>query len=486
MSIRKSLVISSIDKYVTLVISIASTMVLARLLSPSEVGAFSVAMVLISVMSMMRSMGAGQYLVQEPHITEDRMRAVWTVQIGLGVLMAAVVAAMAVPAGHFYKDERVRDILFVLAGNFVVTPFGSVTHVWLTREMRFMPIALMQFAYSVANAGVSIWLAWRGWGAISLAWGNLAATAANALVALCFRPKGYPWLPGLREVRRVLSFGAKVSSSWLAEVLAKGAPEFFLGNLQSLTAAGFYSRANGLVSMFTRLVFDVATSVATSGFAMRSREAQDTRTPFLLSLAHVTALCWAFSGFLGFMAPATIELLYGAQWAPSAPLVSWLSAALAAGAPVALCMAALTGLGAATQVLRASVVSAVSTVCLSAVGAWLGTEPLAAMALLASAISTLAWLMPARRVIGFSWAELAAVLRRSALVALGATLGPALVRMVYGPATDEAFAALAWGSAGSALGFLAAVWLTGHPLRDELQRLRRRRPAPGVPAQEGP
>ena len=129
---------------------------------------------------------------------------------------------------------------------------------------------------------------------------------------------------------------------------------------------------------------------------------------------------------------------------------------------------------------------AVSAVCLSAVGAWLGTEQLAAMALLASALGTLAWLLPARQVIGFSWAELAAVLRRSVVVALGATLCPALVRMVYGLATDDTLVALAWSSAGSALGFLVAVWLTGHPLRDELQRLRGKRPAPGVPAQEGP
>lgn len=480
MSIRKSLVITSIDKYASLAVNIGSTMVLARLLTPNEVGAFSVAMVLISVMSMMRGMGAGQYLLQEKQVTEDRMRAVWTVQIGLGVLMALIVAGMAVPAAQLYKDERVRDILFVLAGNFLITPFGSVTHVWLMREMRFVPIALMQFAYTVTNAVVSIWLAWHGMGAISLAWGNLAATVANALVATCFRPRGHPWLPGLREVRRVLSFGARVSSSALAETLAKGSPEFFLGQMQNLTAAGFYSRANGLMTLFTRLVFDVATSVATTGFAKRSREAQDTRAPFLLSLAHITALCWGFSAFLVFMAPGVIRLLYGAQWAPSAPLVSWLAGALAAGAPVVLCTAALTGLGAASQVMRAGMASAVAAVVLSAAGAWLGAEPLAMAALLASALSALAWIRPTREVIGFTWGELAATLRRSALVALGAGVGPALVSALLDQ-EHQTVLALACAGVGSLAGFLATVWLTRHPLRDELLRLLRR-PAPQVPA----
>ncbi|NML15632.1 oligosaccharide flippase family protein [Azohydromonas caseinilytica] len=471
MSIRKSLLITSIDRYVSLSITIVSTMVLARLLTPSEVGAFSVAMVLISVMSMMRGMGAGQYLVQEKEVTEDRMRAVWAVQLGLGVLMGLVVAGMAVPAAHFYKDERVRDILFVLAGNFLITPFGSVTYVWLMREMRFVPLALMQFAYTVTNAVVAIWLAWKGWGAISLAWGNLAATVANALVAMCFRPKGHPWMPGLREVPRVLSFGARVSTSALADTLSKGAPEFFLGNLQSLAAAGFYSRAAGLVSLFHRLVFDVASQVATTDFAKRSREAQDARAPFLLSMAHITVLCWAFSAFLALMAGPLIRVLYGAQWTTSAPLVSWLSAALAVSAPVALCLAALTGLGAAAQVLRAGMLSAAAAMLLALAGAYLGLQAVAVTALLSAALGTAWWLRSARQVVGFAWKELAAVLRRSAAVALAASIGPLLAVLVYGWAPEHTWTVLLLGGAGAAAGFLAGIAQFGHPLFDELRRL---------------
>ena len=471
MSIRKSLLITSIDRYVNLVVNIVSTMVLARLLTPSEVGAFSVAMVLISMMSMMRGMGAGQYLVQEKELTEDRMRAVWAVQLGLGLALALTVAGLAVPASHLYKDARVRDILLVVAFNFVVTPFGSVTHVWLMREMRFVPVAVMQLAYNGTNAIVSIWLAWRGWGAMSLAWGNLAAAVANALGALCFRPQGHPWLPGLREVPRVLSFGARVSSSQLAETLAKGAPEFFLGNLQNLAAAGFYSRAGGLVSLFHRLVFDVAGQVATTDFAKRSREAQDTRAPFLLSMAHITVLCWAFSAFLGLMAGPLLRVLYGPQWTPSAPVVSWLSAGLAVSAPVALCLAALTGLGAAAHVLRAGMLSAVAAVLLALAGAYFGLEAVAMAVLLSSVLGTAWWLRSAREVIGFSWGELWAVLRRSAAVAAATALAPLGAVLVYGWNPEHTWTVLLLGGAGAAVGFVAGIAQFGHPLFEELRRL---------------
>ncbi len=471
MSIRKSLLTTCIDRYVSLAINIGSTVVLARLLTPNEVGAFSVAMVLISVMSMMRQMGAGQYLVQEKELTEDRIRAVWSVQLGVGLLLSLVVAGMAVPASHLYGDARIRDILFVLAANFAVTPFGSVTCVWLTREMRFGPLALMNFAYAASGAAVSIFLAWKGHGAISLAWGNLAGTVANALTAMCFRPRNYPWLPGRREVRRVLAFGARVSSSSLADTLARGAPEFLLGKLQDLTSAGFFSRANGLVSLFHRLVFDVVSSVAASAFAKQSRESRDVRTPFLLGIAHVTVLCWSFIGVVILLAPMLIRLLYGPQWESSIELVRWLGGALIFSAPAALCTAALTGLGQARLVLRASLFSSAVALPLFIAAGFHGMQAMSAAVLVASILSTAYWLRSTRKILGFSWAELAAHCRHSALVAVATAIPPALVITLWGSAPGQTLTTLSLGVAGAAAGFLAALVQQGHPLFHELQRI---------------
>ncbi|WP_298235077.1 oligosaccharide flippase family protein [uncultured Azohydromonas sp.] len=485
MSIRKSLAYSLIDRYASLAINIVSTMILARLLTPDDVGAFSVTMVIIAMMANVRDLGAGQYLVQEKELTHERIRAVWAVQLGLGVLLALVVLALSVPASLFYNDTRVRDVMFVLAVGYLVNPFGSVTYAWLMREMRYDATAVIRLSYTLASAGTSIFLAWRGFGTMSLAWGSLAGTVANALVATLYRPHGYPWLPGLREVRKVLSFGTRITGSSLATTLAKGAPEFFLGKLQSLTAAGFYSRANGMVALFNRLVFDAASVVATSGFAKQMRESKDLREPFLLGTAHVLALCWAFAGALAFLASPLTRLLYGPQWEPSAELARWLAGALALAAPVPLCLSALTGTGAAALALRASLLSAAVAVPLYLLGASQGLQAMGAAALAAEGAGTLFWLGSARSVVGFSWSSLAVVAGRSAVVGACASVGPALVYAAYGRAQDRTVTALLLGAAGSAVGFLAGLLLARHPLLGELRRLLRRKAPEAHQAQPG-
>ncbi|MBK7549792.1 MAG: oligosaccharide flippase family protein [Rhodoferax sp.] len=272
MTTRKSLAFSFLDRYASVLISVASSMIIARLLAPAEIGVFSVTMVLLMFVATVRDMGAGQYLIQEKELTTERVRAVWAVQLGLGLALACLVLLVSYPVAIFYNEPRMRDIMLVVALNYAVNPFGSLTYAWLMREMRFEALALIRFSAGLSGALVSTWLAWKNYGPISLAFGSLASTLVNALMAIYFRPKSFPWLPGVGEIRRVLTFGSQLTVSTVIDTLIDGAPELLIGKLQSLTGAGLYSRSNGLVQMFNRLFVDAVAAVCLPWFAGKTRE----------------------------------------------------------------------------------------------------------------------------------------------------------------------------------------------------------------------
>ena len=163
MSTRRSLFFSFLDRYASLAISVLSSMVIARLLTPAELGVFSVTMVLLMFVSVVRDMGSGQYLVQEKELTTERIRAVWALQLGLGVALACLVLLASYPIALFYNEPRMRNIMLVVALNYAVNPFGSLTYAWLMREMRFESVALMRFSSGLSGALVSTWLAWKNY-----------------------------------------------------------------------------------------------------------------------------------------------------------------------------------------------------------------------------------------------------------------------------------------------------------------------------------
>jgi O-antigen/teichoic acid export membrane protein len=468
MSTRRSLFFSFLDRYASLAISIGSSMVIARLLTPTEIGVFSVVMVLLMLAATVRDMGAGQYLVQEKDLTVERIGAVWAVQLGLGLTIAVLVLLASYPVALFYREPRMLNIMLVVALNYAVNPFGSLTYAWLMREMRFESVALMRFASSLSGALIAIWFAWMGYGPISLAFGSLSSTIVNALIAVFFRPKFFPWLPKLKEVRRVLAFGSKLTASSIMAVISGGSPELLLGKLQSLTAAGLYSRSNGLVQMFHRLFVDAVGAVCLPWFASQSREKGNFVAPFLKATAYVTAFGWSFCVAVVCLAHPIVRVLYGHQWDAAVDLARLLAVAMAFSVPAALCQTALMSAGAATTIARVSLFNAVQTVMAVAIGAYFGLESLGLAMIFCAATTSAVLLRATSRQIDLPPRSIAGPLRRSAAVALMAAVGPALALWLYGPYPEVVVMPLLIGGGIGLAGFVVGVLTVQHPLQEEI------------------
>jgi len=446
-------------------------MVIARLLTPQDIGVFSVTMVLLTFVATVRDMGAGGYLVQEKELTNDRIRAVWAIQLGLGIGLALLVFAASIPVAIFYNDMRMRDIMFVAAINYAVNPFGSLTYAWQIREMRFDALALVRFSATLTGALVSVYLAWLDFGPISLAFGALASTIVNALMAIYFRPKWFPWLPGLKEIRRVLAYGSQTTGAAMFTTLGGSAAELVLGKMQSMLATGLYSRASGLVAMFDRLVLSGISSVSIAWFAKQSRDHGSIAQPFLKSTSYVTAIGWTFSAALFFLAYPAIRLLYGSQWDGAANTTRLLAIGLAFNMPAAMTSSALTATGAVKQALQATAITTTIAIICTAIGAAFGLTALGIGIVAASAIRTIFWLKITHSEIQFDWREMSKTLRGSAAVGGMAAVGPAVIFSVYGARPANIWLPLALSIPSAFLGFLGAVILCKHPLLEEINSI---------------
>lgn len=407
-------------------------------------------------------------------LTPERVRAVWAVQLGVGVALALLVLLARAPVAHFYAEPRMYDILGVVALNYALNPFGALSYAWQIREMRFGTLAGLRFSASLSGALAASYLAWRGLGPISLAYGALASTLTQALLAVYFRPRWFPWLPGVSELRRVLAYGTRTTGTGLIQTCVSAAPELLLGRLQGMVATGLFSRGNGLVSMFSRLVMDGAGVVCGPWFAQQSRARGSMSQPFLQATAYVSALGWAFAPFLIFLAYPLTRVLYGDQWDGSVTVTQLLGGALACGLPSAFTGTALLALGCASQMLRLTVVSGVCSVVLMAIGANYGLSAMGVSAVAGALVRMVLALRVVRRESQFEWSEFARILRPSALVGLAAGLAPASAFVIFGPTPVNPWLPLAIGVPGAALGFWRGLVALKHPLLEEFDALRTR------------
>ena len=140
-------------------VTLASGLVLARLLQPHETGTYAMAAVLVALANLFRDFGVGTYVVQEPLLTPAKLRAALGVALATAWAMALALWAGSVPFASLMNEPAVAPVLQILALNFVVIPFGSVAYSVLRRDMRFRDRATIETAAIVAQAGVGIVLA---------------------------------------------------------------------------------------------------------------------------------------------------------------------------------------------------------------------------------------------------------------------------------------------------------------------------------------
>jgi len=144
-SLKVALMFSAIGEYSTQIVGFVSIMILARLLSPEEIGVYAVAGTASLLAAEISTFGVVQFLIREKDIHESKIRSVLGMAIivtwGLGLLLILSAPYIAV----FYDKPAIKNILWILSISFFVVPFfGVPISIW-KRKMQFRQIALMNF-----------------------------------------------------------------------------------------------------------------------------------------------------------------------------------------------------------------------------------------------------------------------------------------------------------------------------------------------------
>jgi len=468
MNLRQSLLISLLSRYAQLIVNLGSSVVIARLLSPSEMGAFSLAMVLLSFVAIFRDFGASTYLAQAKELSDQKVRAVMGLQILMGSLLAAAAAVSSYPMSAIYAEPSLTRLMPWVAFSYLISPFGTVTQALLLRDMNFSAIAKIQVGASVVSGVVSVGLAAYGFGATSLAIGQFSMVLASVAFSLPYRPRGLPWRPSLKGSREIFGFGGAVTGTAIVNVLVKGAPEMLLGKLQNIYSVGLFARGQGMVVMFGRQLTDAVASVALPNFARLEREGGNLGEAFLQGTSYVCAVAWSCCAGLAILASPLIEVLYGAQWREAVPLVRWVAGAYGTGLSVMLASSALSACGQVNAVALATLTSGAVTLLVAAIGATRGLEAVGAALFIASFGHVAIFFGVVQRRLGFAWSALGFVMLRCAVVALVTAMATLLVVAFPKPATVAMWVDLIGGALAGALGFCVALVLARHPLRREL------------------
>jgi len=459
------------ERLIAFVLQFGATVVIARLLSPAEVGVFSLAASLVAIGHVFRQFGVGDFLVQERALDRDLLRAAYGMTLAVSWAIAALLLVAAAPLAMLYREPAVAQVLQVMALSFLLMPIGSICSTMLVRELSFGRLAAVQTASTAVAAATSVALAWAGWSSLSLAWGAVAGNAVTLVLFALLRPAEFFMWPRLGELRRILRFGTPMTGSYLSEQLAARVPDLLMPRSLGFEALGLFSRGQSLALTAHDVLVTGFVRVARPVFAAGEREPAALRETYLAFLTRLAAPPLAAFLFMAIFAEPLVRVLFGATWLPSAPVLTVTAVSLALAVPWYLAPGLLIGTGRAGPMLRVALVRLLAAGLAVAVGVQIGLMATALLLALASLLHLTAYQRALRAATGIRLADLARACAPSLRVIGPALAVAALARLM--PA-DTAWQALL--SVGAGLGLLTGMSvslaiLTRHPLAMALGRL---------------
>lgn len=473
MSIRKALLYAFSTRYLAIVLQFASSVILARLLSPAEVGIFSVGTAAIMIAQTLRDFGTSTYLIQEKDLTDIRIRTAFTITLIVAWLLAGTIWAASSPIAAFYAEPGVGGVLAVSSISFLLIPFGSVSLALIRRSMNFHAMMFITLAATTAHAVTGVGLAYYEHGPLSLAWAGVASTLTTIAGAWIAQPTGFFRVPSFTEWRRVLAFSLRSSTSSIASEAGLVAPDLVFGRTLGMEGTGLFSRAMGYVQLIEHLLQDVLRSVMLPYLAGQERTGGDVKTKLFLALDSIAAISFFAIGLIAILASPMIELLYGWQWISAVPVAQIICIGIAMRFLAPTLTAAIVARGHIDLVMRISVIGTIVKFALLIGSAMYGLLAGAIGFVVAEAVTVFLLLHFARRVDLLGWRAYASIVFLN-LPATFIGIIPAVVLQLTVPQPKNFVSLtlyLAFAGTASLASWLAATWLLSRPLKHEILRL---------------
>jgi len=458
-SVRRALALSFFERYALIILGLGSNMVLARLLTPEQIGIYSVSLAVIGIAQVMRDFGIGTFLIQERNLEEEHVRSAFGLALLIGVSLFVAVFAAAPAVSRFYSAPELVETLRISAVNFLILPFCTISLALLRREMRFDRLIKVTLASTVLSSATTIGSAYLGHGPNSMAIGSLVGNIATGVLAFLSRENRMLITPSWSKWRALLHFGGQSSLIGILGSISMDANDLVVGKILGFHPVAILSRAQGLMNLLHRDAMSTIKGVALPAFAAAHREGADMEAAYRRSVSTLTALAWPFYGLVSLYAFEALRLLFGPQWDEARPLVPIFCAAGAVGAISSLIPTFMIAAGAIQSLTKAELMLQPMRLALIFVAAMsFGTTQACAIAYLASAMIALPVIASSKSA-PRQWSKLASALGRSLAVSV-ATLTPAVLHVVLTTGLDRTDPLPVWQIL-LVLPLCAIAWIAG-------------------------
>jgi len=312
---------------IVFVVQFSGTIVLARVLSPSDFGLVGMVMVLMLLIRFFRDFGLTKATIQRAVISRPEISNLFWINAGISLLFGALLTAFAPLIASFYGREELTQITMALAGGLVIEGLGLQHHALMLRGMQYGKLALCDVVAQCLSVSVALMAAFYGLGFWALVLMPIVGSVTRLSFIVCFTR----WIPSMisnhGDTRSYLFFGSNLFGYNLLNYFSRNTDSILIGRFLGADTVGLYSYAYRLLMLPIQQLNGPMLNVMLPTFSRLQGEPDRFAETYYKTVRMMISVTFPFLGLAYAIAPSLFTFVLGVEWVESAYLFQILAPA---------------------------------------------------------------------------------------------------------------------------------------------------------------
>lgn len=304
-------------------ISLVSTLILARLLTPASFGVVAMATSFIAMIELLGAFGFDMALIQRSDATRAHYDTAWTFAVIFGCVLGILIALMSVPIANFYNHPELVAVVCTLAAGSFLQGFQNVGVVAFRKDLEFNKEFRFLAAKKLVTFPLTIALAF--W--LRNYWALVIGMTTGKIIDVLLSYRLHPYRPkfSLAAAGDLLSFSRWLFFLNILQFMRDRSSDFVIGRLGGAGALGLFSVSYELANMpGTELVAPINRAVYPA-YARLVNDPPAMQREYLSVMAMICLVAIPAVAGMAATANIVVPLVLGPQWLSAVPILQILA-----------------------------------------------------------------------------------------------------------------------------------------------------------------
>lgn len=302
-------------QFVTLIVSI----VLARILTPSDFGTVSLIMVFTTILQVFVDSGLGTALIQKKDADDLDFSSVFYFNFAICLILYLGMFIASPFIAKFYKDISLTPIIRVISLTIVMSGVKGIQQSYVSRNMLFKKFFFATLGGTLFSAVLGIGMAYAGFGVWSVVAQQLSNTAIDTLIlwiTVDWRPKRmFSW----QRLKSLLSYGWKLLVSSLLDTIYNNLRNLIIGKIYTSSDLAYYNQGDKFPKVIVMNINASIDSVLLPSMSGEQENKERVKSMTRRAIKTSTYIMAPLMIGLLFCAEPIVRLLLTDKWLPCVP-----------------------------------------------------------------------------------------------------------------------------------------------------------------------